>query len=134
MLDFFSRERAVFPEQLESLSLVMDAHLCRGADALALASQTNRVTTVGVKGNSPILVAFSYPPLPTTKFESIKSPIPAEQGLETSEKKLWQGCGEKPDLADKTDITDVFRSNEFNNFCVCSAARLHPAYRLIRHF
>lgn len=49
-------------------------------------------------------------------------------------KKLWQGCGKNPDLAARTDIIDNLLFNGICNLSVCNASRLHPAYRLIRHF
>ena len=48
--------------------------------------------------------------------------------------KLWQGCGKNSDFAAKTDIIDNFLLNEISNLRVCNALRLHPAYKLIRHF
>ena len=47
--------------------------------------------------------------------------------------RLWQRCGKNPDFAAKTDVIDKFLLNGISNLCVCSASRLHPAYRLIRH-
>jgi hypothetical protein len=48
--------------------------------------------------------------------------------------KLWQGCGKNPDLAAKTDIIDNSLLKQISNLHACNALRLHPAYRLIRHF